>query len=194
MAILRCLTWTALLVTAMGLPVSPRDAHEKKIPINPTPISYAPGRPMRWPTGTMEGRSFNTITSGPTNAHTDVPLSDCTTTMAYFGKPCAWDGTSTVYPTIVTAFKEVDCHGCINIHVQRELLNCPEERLEGYKTETTPSTSWSTICALPTGLRDGKILVLPSVTMTVSYKPIPPPRDGDQPPPHFERPEKQGGQ
>ncbi|KLU82448.1 hypothetical protein MAPG_01520 [Magnaporthiopsis poae ATCC 64411] len=61
--------------------------------------------------------------------------------------PCITEGYETVYPSTRTVFAQVDCGGCQELFIPREVYFCPMRRILGIRTVHEPSTSWSTVCA-----------------------------------------------
>ena len=80
-----------------------------------------------------------------------LPVLECTTTVSEtidYPEVCfKWKGTLTVYPSATTQFRQVNCHGCDTIEVEREFFFCPNQVVNKTERVATPSTFWSTICS-----------------------------------------------
>lgn len=113
---------------------------------NPTRTTMAGSEPrleLRKPAATPPA---NALAGGCTTTVSLVPGPDFT--------PCAidgtrpWDGTQTVYVSTVTAAREVDCHGCVDVEVARpRRYGCPNREIDAVVTAAAPSTLWETVCA-----------------------------------------------
>lgn len=73
------------------------------------------------------------------------PDAGCTTTLTETLE-CSWDGTTTEYPSTTTLFRSIDCNGCDNVSVSREIHYCPNQSIIATLYPVSPSISWSTVC------------------------------------------------
>ena len=88
------------------------------------------------------------VTPGP-----KPPIKGCTTTISETGPhTCSWNGIQTVYPSTIVLTKEVNCHGCIDLYIHKDIWYCPMFVIDSVTTVSTPSTSWHTTCAPLTAL------------------------------------------
>ncbi len=75
----------------------------------------------------------------------------CTTTIIeQIWDPCFWDGTTTIYPSTTTLLAPIDCGLCADVYVPKAIYFCPNQKINGTRLVSTPSTSWSTVCAAAT--------------------------------------------
>ncbi|KAK0717861.1 hypothetical protein B0T26DRAFT_645896 [Lasiosphaeria miniovina] len=92
-----------------------------------------------------------TLTPTPNYGLAFPQAKGCTTTLTEnIVSPCSWDETQTVYPSTTTLYKRVDCHGCDNIYVKKDIYFCPNQRINHSERVAAPSTYWSTLCGLST--------------------------------------------
>lgn len=69
----------------------------------------------------------------------------CTTSVDFQANTgCTWDGTSTLYPSTVTATQRINCHGCSMVALGWG--RCPAMVVKGYKTAKTAFTETVTVC------------------------------------------------
>ena len=72
----------------------------------------------------------------------------CTTTIIeQIWDPCFWDGTTTIYPATTTLLQPIDCGLCDDVYVPKAIYFCPNQKINGTRRMSVPSTSWSTVCA-----------------------------------------------
>ena len=75
----------------------------------------------------------------------------CTTTIIeQIWDPCFWDGTTTIYPSTTTLLAPIDCGLCADVYVPKAIYFCPNQKINGTRRMSIPSTSWSTVCAAAT--------------------------------------------
>ncbi|TLS27155.1 hypothetical protein PpBr36_04062 [Pyricularia pennisetigena] len=87
---------------------------------------------------------------GTTDADPNRMARGCTTTIRNNNIPCYWDGTQTLYSATKTLTAPVDCHGCLDIHIQQDVYFCPVEKIYTTFWAPNPSTAWLTVCATST--------------------------------------------
>ncbi|KHN99324.1 uncharacterized protein MAM_03022 [Metarhizium album ARSEF 1941] len=85
----------------------------------------------------------------------------CTTTLTVTETPmptppywraCSFDGTARIYSSTVTMSHGVNCHGCHRVSVSYEPpVHCPANIFKATRTESTPYTIHTTVCAASTG-------------------------------------------
>ncbi|KAK4034785.1 hypothetical protein C8A01DRAFT_18480 [Parachaetomium inaequale] len=119
----------------------------------PTPapvaqLSGGNGVPMKPILGRREALNLDPPNLSPLDMAIVAPYKGCTTTTSEtYGYPCEWDGTTTLYPSTTVLFKQINCNGCENVYVHRDIYYCPNQRINGTLKAGVPSTSWSTICS-----------------------------------------------
>jgi hypothetical protein len=114
----------------------------------PTPMSVQPGGPMKPP----HRRTENTLTvPQPTPTPVGNTGKSCTWTISETGAyPCSFNGIETVYPATAINTRYVDCHGCSDIQVDKQIWYCPIQFVTATQVVHTPKTTWTTACATAT--------------------------------------------
>lgn len=125
------LALAAFLGQGISTPVAAPEPQEDKA------LSFNPGGPMLPAT-----RTRNIGSSPPFRGA-------CTTTIQQLeANPCTrLNGVETQYPSTSTAIAQVDCHGCSQVHVVKEVYYCPMEVMTAVEMAPTASTSWITVCS-----------------------------------------------
>ncbi|KAH6612896.1 hypothetical protein B0J18DRAFT_70399 [Chaetomium sp. MPI-SDFR-AT-0129] len=101
--------------------------------------------------------------AGSPNADPDA---GCTTTLTETLE-CSWDGTTTEYPSTTTLFRSIDCNGCDNVSVSREIHYCPNQSIIATLYPVSPSTTWSTVCQTSASVGVRSTAHAPAATTTV---------------------------
>ncbi|KAB5532515.1 hypothetical protein GE09DRAFT_973291 [Coniochaeta sp. 2T2.1] len=110
-----------------------------------TPMSVQPGGPLKPPHRREDG---TWTTAKPTATALQAPGKRCTWTVSeQVPYPCSWNGIETAYPAIVTSTKYSDCHGCLDIQVDKQLWYCPNQIVSATAVVHTSKTIWTTACA-----------------------------------------------
>lgn len=137
-----------MLPTDTPLPFNPGGPMVPDTPVlepTPTLMSVQPGGPMKPPLRRDEP-TVTTPGSNPTPVR--APGKSCTwTTFEKVPYPCTFDNVDTVYPTIATSTKYVDCHGCLDVEVDKQIWYCPNQIINATQVVQTPKTTWTTVCA-----------------------------------------------
>ncbi|KAH8879013.1 hypothetical protein GQ53DRAFT_600207, partial [Thozetella sp. PMI_491] len=104
----------------------------------------------------------------------------CTTTLSEsVSNPCEWHGTQTIYPSTTTLYQGVDCHGCTDLYVHKNMWFCPIQRINATQSVATPSTHWSTTCLPSATISEGpktssKVkFARPTRTLSIDYGLLP---------------------
>lgn len=125
---------------------SPAD-HEKSPTSAPSPAAQVAMKPI------LGRREALNVWPGPDLSPVDTVIFEpiaskgCTTTLSEtYGYPCSWDGTTTMYASTTILFQQVNCNGCENVYVYKDMYFCPNQRINATQWRDIPSTSWSTIC------------------------------------------------
>ncbi|OIW31998.1 hypothetical protein CONLIGDRAFT_678433 [Coniochaeta ligniaria NRRL 30616] len=160
-----------MLPTDSPLPFNPGGPMVPETPIpepTPTPMSVEPGGPLKPP-------------------HRRAPGNSCTwTTSETVPYPCSFNGIETVYPSIATSTRHVDCHGCQDIHVDKQIWYCPVQLINATHVAHTPKTTWTTACA--TVATSGQVTARDAAPVVVPQVPAP----TAQPTPEAQRRNPQG--
>lgn len=137
-----------ILSTDSPLPFNPGGPMVPETPVSesaPTPMSVQPGGPMKPPHGRGEDTR---VTPKPTPTSVQPPGKSCTwTTSETVPYPCSFNGIDTVYPAVATSTRYVDCHGCLNVQVDKQIWYCPNQLINATQVVHTPKTTWTTACA-----------------------------------------------
>ncbi|KAK1765864.1 hypothetical protein QBC33DRAFT_119152 [Phialemonium atrogriseum] len=82
------------------------------------------------------------------------PARECTTTISESGvNPCiTLNEIQTIHPSTSTLYTHVDCNGCSDVYVKKEIYYCPLMTETRQTTVLTPATTVSTVCAPSTAL------------------------------------------
>jgi hypothetical protein len=112
------------------------------------PMTVNPGGPMLPPTDT----SFATQPGGPFTPVSYSGAKGCTYTMSEtVPYPCDdWNGIETHYPSTATSTAYVNCHGCQNVQVDKQLWFCGNQIVYGSTAVLTPTIITTTACATTT--------------------------------------------
>lgn len=137
-----------LLPTDTPLPFNPGGPMVPDTPVSQpasTPMSVQPGGPIKPP----RPRNYDSQTTpSPYPAPASGPGKSCTwTTSETVPYPCSFNGVETVFPAIDTRTRYVDCHGCSNVHVDKQLWYCPIQVVTATQVVHTPKITWTTACA-----------------------------------------------
>lgn len=112
----------------------------------PTPMSVQPGGPLKPPL--RQRTEEKTRTPRPTR--TPGGKSCTWTTSETVPFPCSWNGVETLYPATATATRYVDCHGCADVDVVKQIWYCPIQLVNATQVVHVPKTTWTTACATST--------------------------------------------
>ena len=111
----------------------------------PTHMSVLPDIPLKSP---HRRENEDPTTAEPTAVALQATGKRCTWTVSeQVPYPCSWNGIETTYPGIVTSTRYAECHGCLNIQVDKQLWYCPNQIISATAVAHTPKTTWTTACA-----------------------------------------------
>jgi len=138
---------SALLCQACASPIGIKES-----PIHADGIQPITGRAAAPPI--HPGNVVNVINEDTASIGFNQPAAAaaCTVTLDRPTWNCpSWDGTFTIYPSAVLQYTSVNCKGCDHVDAN-DIHFCPNMQVTATRTESTPSTFWSTVCAVSTGL------------------------------------------
>jgi hypothetical protein len=126
-------------------------------------------------------------TPSPSPTPVRAPGKSCTwTTSETVPFPCSFNGVETVYQATAISTRYVDCHGCLDIHVDKQIWYCPIQIINATQVVHTPKTTWTTACA-PASV-PGQMTVWDATPAITTRMPVP----TAQPVPGAERRSPQG--
>jgi hypothetical protein len=136
-----------MLPTDTPIPFTPGGPMVPETPVSepaPTPMSVEPGGPMKPP----RRREEDGATPVPEPTPVRPPGKSCTwTTSETVPYPCSFNGVETVFPAVATSTRYVDCHGCLDVYVDKQIWYCPNDVVSATQVAHTPKTTWTTACA-----------------------------------------------
>jgi len=157
----RLLLFSALVGLAASSPIATGGSKRDRLPpslsvfnISPLPvlppdgyasINLAGGADDASPQPTATTVTFDLADMKPLVSRSAAVELGCTTSVEFqLNTGCTWDGTSTLYPSTVTATQRINCNGCSNVALGWG--RCPAMVVKGYKTAKTPLTETVTVC------------------------------------------------
>ena len=124
------------------------------------PPPFWPANPSRPQTRQAEGNDTS-VANGLCPYTLPLPTSTA-------ANPCSWNGVMTVWPSITTSTRLVDCGGCAELSISHRPIHCPMQLINATQSVSTASTSWVTACsptAVPTPATHTRMAQGPNVAV-----------------------------
>lgn len=158
MGSIRLLLFSAFIGLAASSPIATGESKRDRIPpsvpvfnigplsvLGDASINLAGGADGASPPPTATTVTFDVAGIKPLVSRSAAVELGCTTSLDFQANTgCTWDGTSTLYPSTVTATQRINCHGCSMVALGWG--RCPAMVVKGYKTVKTPFTETVTVC------------------------------------------------